>query len=112
MQTALARAEEQLQEASTKASYRAKQKIREARGQTAVSQQGKLELLSMVPALKPLSEEERKVLARGMEAVSYEPSELIVTEGEAADCMWILQSGTAAADVQGHGVVMRYEPGE
>lgn len=60
-------------------------------------------------ALRELEPEKRKVLAKKLKPVAYEAGSNIIKQGDHADCMFIVQTGTAAAEVHGIGVVMRYE---
>ena len=68
--------------------------------------------------LMTLSHDDKMDLARTLTAEEYGAEEPIVTEGESADCMYFLQSGTAAAIKRGSAsdpselvLLKEYEPG-
>ena len=67
-------------------------------------------MLQKVPLLQSLAGAERQKIAACLVAIEFDEGEAIVTEGEAGDAMYILESGTAQAFVQGC-VVVEYEPG-
>ena len=57
--------------------------------------------LDKVELLMTLSHDDKMDLARTLTAEEYGAEEAIVTEGESADCMYFLQSGTASAVKRG-----------
>ena len=59
----------------------------------------------------PTTARQRQTLAANIVPVIYEAGEVIVAEGEPADCMYLLHGGAAAAEVAG-AVVARYEAAE
>jgi len=67
-------------------------------------------MLQKVPLLRSLTDEERKKIAIRLKVIEFEDGDEIVTEGEAGDAMYIVQSGEAQAFVQGN-VVMEYGSG-
>jgi cAMP-dependent protein kinase regulator len=64
-------------------------------------------MLQKVPLLRSLTDAERKKIASRLKVIEFEDGDAIVTEGEAGDAMYIVQSGEAQAFVQGN-VVMEY----
>jgi cAMP-dependent protein kinase regulator len=67
-------------------------------------------MLQKVPLLQSLTDDERQKVAGCLNAIEFEDGDAIITEGEAGDAMYILQSGEAQAFVQGTNV-MEYESG-
>jgi CRP-like cAMP-binding protein len=67
-------------------------------------------MLQKVPLLQPLSDAERQKIAGCLIAIEFDDGEAIVSEGEAGDSMYILQSGSAQALVRGQ-VVVEYASG-
>ena len=83
-----------------------------ARLEAYVSQLDKIELLTA------LTHDDKMSLARTLTTEDYGAEEAIVTEGESADCMYFLQSGTASAIKRGSAsdpselvLLKEYEPG-
>ena len=80
--------------------------------------EGFIELLDKVDLLATLTHDDKICLARALTTEEYGAEEPIVTEGESADCMYFLQSGTAAAIKRGSAsdpselvLLKEYEPG-
>ena len=65
--------------------------------------EGFIELLDKVDLLATLTHDDKICLARALTTEEYGAEEPIVTEGESADCMYFLQSGTASAVKHGGG---------
>ena len=68
-------------------------------------------MLQKVPLMQSLTDNERRKIAGCLNVLEFEDSDAIVTEGEAGDAMYILQTGGAQAFVKGAPVV-GYESGE
>ena len=72
-----------------------------------------LRVLRLVPFTHYLSAEQLYQLAVSMRRVTVKnPGEAFVTEGDAGESMFIVESGAVEAAIDGIGVVHRYQPGE
>ena len=69
-------------------------------------------LLRAIPIFKGLSDRERVGLVESMALRTFEVGEAIVRQGEAGDSMFVLQEGSARAEVENIGHVKSYSPGE
>jgi CRP-like cAMP-binding protein len=68
-------------------------------------------MLQRVPLLQSLTEDERRKIASCLNAIEFQDGDSIVTEGEAGDAMYILQTGEAQAFVR-ETSVMKYQSGD
>ena len=57
--------------------------------------------LALVPALSELEGPARQTLAANVQPIDFDPGEVVVAEGDAADCMYIVHHGTATAEIGG-----------
>ena len=68
-------------------------------------------LLTKVPMLQALSEQERVAIAGKLQTERFEAGEPVMEVGEKGDAMYFLDAGDAEVEVGG-AIVMRYKPGD
>ena len=69
-------------------------------------------LLAQVPTLSSLSQSTRIRLAGRLELKIFSNDDVIVTEGESGDCMYIVDDGEVVVHIGGHGEVARLNRGQ
>ncbi len=57
------------------------------------------------PLFKGFSEEELVAVMRGLKLVTCEPGDIIITEGDAGDSLYVLTTGTVKTFVKNHGAL-------